>query len=118
MSQSYAVGMDLGTCRSAVGVFLHQQVEIIPFENGERTMPSQVAFTSEERLVGDAAVHRSTTHPQQTIFDVKRLMGRRMDDPSLAPLIANWPFTVASDADHRPQIVVEYKGEKRHYSPV
>lgn len=116
-SAKYALGIDLGTSFSVCAVFQNNHVEVIPMDNGERTLPSQVAFTADERLIGDAAKNQSASNPKNTIFEAKRLIGRRFDDPSIQKLMNNWPFTVKSTADNKPCVEVEYKSEIKTYIP-
>lgn len=111
----YSVGIDLGTTTSCISVWKSNQVEVIPNEHGNRTTPSMVAFTEEERLIGDAAKNQGSSNPKNTIFDAKRLIGRKYDDPSIQPLLAHWPFTVSKSADNKPHIDVDYKGERKSY---
>ena len=111
-----AVGIDLGTTYSCVGVFQHGKVEIIANDQGNRTTPSYVAFTDTERLIGDAAKNQVALNPQNTIFDAKRLIGRKFDDPTVKRDMAHWPFKVISDAS-KPKIQVEYKGELKTFNP-
>jgi molecular chaperone DnaK (HSP70) len=83
---------------------------------GNRTTPSYVAFTESERLIGDAAKNQAAMNPRQTVFDAKRLIGRRYDDPDVKKDMLHWPFTVV-DKDGSPFIEVEYLGEKKQFSP-
>ena len=111
-----AVGIDLGTTYSCVGVFRHGQVEIIANDQGQRTTPSYVAFTDTERLVGDAAKNQAAMNPQNTIFDAKRLIGRRFTDSTVQSDVKHWPFTVVSDG-RQSKLQVEYKGESKTLAP-
>uniref|UniRef100_A0A7N6AT76 Heat shock protein family A (Hsp70) member 8b n=1 Tax=Anabas testudineus TaxID=64144 RepID=A0A7N6AT76_ANATE len=116
MSKGPAVGIDLGTTYSCVGVFQHGKVEIIANDQGNRTTPSYVAFTDTERLIGDAAKNQVALNPNNTVFDAKRLIGRRFDDSVVQSDMKHWPFTVINDAS-RPKVKVEYKGETKTFYP-
>ncbi|KAA3672184.1 heat shock 70kDa protein 1/2/6/8 [Paragonimus westermani] len=111
-----AVGIDLGTTYSCVGVFQHGRVEIIANDQGNRTTPSYVAFTDTERLIGDGARNQVAMNPTNTVFDAKRLIGRRFDDASVVSDMKHWPFTVVSDSG-KPKIQVEFKGETKTFAP-
>ncbi|ESW11218.1 hypothetical protein PHAVU_008G011900 [Phaseolus vulgaris] len=116
--KEWAVGIDLGTTYSCVAVWLEEQcrVEIIHNDQGNRTTPSSVAFTDNQRLIGDAAKHQAATNPTNTVFDVKRLIGRRYSDPIIRDDLKLWPFKVIADSDDKPMIAVSYKGQKKHLS--
>ncbi|KAJ8943877.1 hypothetical protein NQ318_019359 [Aromia moschata] len=114
--KSPAIGIDLGTTYSCVGVWQHGKVEIIANDQGNRTTPSYVAFTDTERLVGDAAKNQVAMNPSNTVFDAKRLIGRKFDDPKIQADIKHWPFKVISDHG-KPKIQVDYKGETKTFAP-
>uniref|UniRef100_A0A8C2FU63 Heat shock protein 8 n=1 Tax=Cyprinus carpio TaxID=7962 RepID=A0A8C2FU63_CYPCA len=111
-----AVGIDLGTTYSCVGVFQHGKVEIIANDQGNRTTPSYVAFTDTERLIGDAAKNQVAMNPTNTVFDAKRLIGRRFDDGVVQSDMKHWPFNVIND-NTRPKVQVDYKGETKSFYP-
>jgi len=111
-----AVGIDLGTTYSCVGVFQHGKVEIIANDQGNRTTPSYVAFTDTERLIGDPAKNQVAINPNNTIFDAKRLIGRKFDDPTVQADMKHWPFTVI-DAATKPKLQVEYQNETKTFTP-
>nr|AFK93489.2 HSP70-1 [Cydia pomonella] len=111
-----AVGIDPGTTYSCVGVYQHGNVEIIANDQGNRTTPSYVAFTDTERLIGDAAKNQVALNPNNTVFDAKRLIGRKFDDPKIQADMKHWPFKVVSDCG-KPKIQVEFKGEMKRFAP-
>ncbi|XP_078496917.1 heat shock 70 kDa protein-like [Lissotriton helveticus] len=111
-----AIGIDLGTTYSCVGVFQHGKVAIIANDQGNRTTPSYVAFTDTEMLIGDAAKNQVALNPQNTVFDAKRLIGRKFDDAVVQADMKHWPFKVVSDGG-KPKVQVEYKGEDKTFSP-
>jgi len=116
MAKAPAVGIDLGTTYSCVGVFQHGKVEIIANDQGNRTTPSYVAFTETERLIGDAAKNQVAMNPSNTIFDAKRLIGRKFDDPVIQADMKHWPFEVRN-FESKPKIEVTYKDEKKTFFP-
>lgn len=116
-SEGKAIGIDLGTTYSCVGVWHHDRVEIIPNDQGNRTTPSYVAFTDTERLIGDAAKNQVAMNPQNTVFDAKRLIGRRFSDAPVQNDMKLWPFKVLPGPGDKPMIEVSYKGEKKQFSP-
>ncbi|KAL9369939.1 hypothetical protein Peur_041138 [Populus x canadensis] len=115
-TEGKAIGIDLGTTYSCVGVWQNDRVEIIANDQGNRTTPSYVAFTDTERLIGDAAKNQVAMNPQNTVFDAKRLIGRRFSDPSVQSDMKHWPFKVVPGPADKPMIVVQYKGEEKRFS--
>ncbi|KAF7719231.1 Heat shock protein 70 [Penicillium ucsense] len=111
-----AVGIDLGTTYSCVGVFRDDRIEIIANDQGNRTTPSFVAFTDTERLIGDAAKNQVAMNPHNTVFDAKRLIGRRFEDAEVQADMKHWPFKVVEKAT-KPIIEVEFKGENKQFTP-
>jgi len=111
-----SIGIDLGTTYSCVGVFQHGKVEIIANDQGNRTTPSYVAFTDTERLIGDAAKNQVAMNPFNTVFDAKRLIGRRFEDACVQSDMKHWPFKVVSDGG-KPKIQVDYKCESKTFTP-
>ncbi|KAJ3753171.1 heat shock protein 70 family [Lentinula raphanica] len=110
------IGIDLGTTYSCVGVQRGGRVEIIANDQGHRITPSWVSFTDEERLIGDSAKNAYASNPSNTVFDAKRLIGRKMDDPDIVRDIKHWPFEVREKGG-KPVISVTHKGEKRDFTP-
>lgn len=110
------IGIDLGTTYSCVGVMQNGQVEIIANDQGNRITPSYVAFTAEERLIGDAAKNQAAMNPVNTIFDVKRLIGRKFSDTTVQRDKKLLPFKIVADGD-KPMISVDIKGEEKSFSP-
>ncbi|KAJ3007323.1 70-kilodalton heat shock protein [Thoreauomyces humboldtii] len=113
---SKAVGIDLGTTYSCVGVWQNDRVEIIANDQGNRTTPSYVGFTDTERLIGDAAKNQVAMNPINTVFDAKRLIGRRFADNEVQSDMKHWPFKVI-DKGGKPIIQIEFKGETKTFTP-
>ena len=111
---SAAIGIDLGTTYSCVGVFQHGKVEIIANDQGNRTTPSYVGFNDTERLIGDSAKNQVAMNPCNTVFDAKRLIGRKFEDPVIKSDMKHWSFNVVK-RDEKPKIQVEYKGETKEF---
>jgi len=111
-----AVGIDLGTTYSCVGVWQHDRVEIIANDQGNRTTPSYVAFTDSERLIGDAAKNQVAMNPTNTVFDAKRLIGRKFSDPQVQGDIKEWSFGVISGEAEKPMIQVNFHGETKQFA--
>jgi heat shock 70kDa protein 1/2/6/8 len=111
-----SIGIDLGTTYCCVGVWQNDRVEIIANDQGNRTTPSYVSFTDSERIVGDAAKSNAAANAQNTVFDVKRLIGRKFRDPVVQSDMKHWPFTVLEGPNGKPMIQVTYKGEVKQFS--
>ncbi|XP_052135714.1 heat shock cognate 70 kDa protein-like [Oryza glaberrima] len=114
-----AVGIDLGTTYSCVAVWRHDRGEVIANDQGNRLTPSCVAFAADddESFVGDAAFNQAALNPTNTIFEVKRLIGRRFSDDSVQKDIKLWPFKVVAGQEDRPMIVVRHGGKERQFMP-
>lgn len=117
MSKDIAIGIDLGTTYSCVAVWQGDRVEIIANDQGNRTTPSYVAFNESERLIGDAAKNQAAMNPRNTVYDAKRLIGRKIDDEVVQKDMKLWPFAVVADADKKPKIQVDYKGKTESFHP-
>jgi len=112
------IGIDLGTTTSCVAVWIGDRVEVIPdHQTGSRIIPSYVSFTDEEKLVGDASKNVSTMYPKSTLYDIKRLIGRKYDDSHVQADKKLWSFNVKPDDNNKPVINVDYKGETKNFYP-
>ena len=113
-----AAGFDIGTTTSCAAVWLNDRVEIIPDgQTGSRIIPSYVSFSDEEKLVGDAAKNQSTMNPKNTVYDAKRLIGRKFNDAVVQEDIKLWSFNVTGDNNNKPLINVKYKNEDKQFHP-
>lgn len=110
------IGIDLGTTYSCVGVLKNDQIEIIANDQGNRTTPSYVAFTDTERLIGESAKNQATRNHRNTIYDIKRLIGRKMSESGVKSDLKRLPYAVV-DVDDKPKIEVTFKGEKVQFVP-
>merc|ERR1711871_1656275 len=110
------IGIDLGTTYSCVGVYKNGRVEIIPNDQGNRITPSYVAFDGDERFIGDSAKNQAAINPTNTVFDIKRLIGRRFSEDRVQKDIKLLPFDIKSK-DGKPYVEVEVKGERKMYAP-
>ena len=114
---SLAVGIDLGTTYSCVGVYRNEKVDIISNDQGLRTTPSYVAFTNKERLIGNSAKNQIAKNVENTVYDAKRLIGRKFNDQTVQKDMKLWPFKVVSGLDDKPMIVVNYLGKEEKFHP-
>lgn len=112
-----SIGIDLGTTYSCVGVWQNDRVEIIANDQGNRTTPSYVAFTDSERLIGDAAKNQVAINPANTVFDAKRLIGRRFSDSSVQSDMKHFSYKVIEKDGDKPFCRVMYKGEQKDFAP-
>ena len=111
-----AIGIDLGTTYSCVGIFQNDRVEIIANDQGNRTTPSYVSFTDTERLIGDAAKNIVAVNPSNTVYDAKRMIGRKYDDEALQSDLKHFSYDVI-DSNNNPLIEVSYKNETKNFTP-
>ena len=111
-----AIGIDLGTTYSCVGIWKNDRVEIISNDQGNRTTPSYVAFNENERLIGDAAKNQASMNPTNTIYDAKRLIGRKYNDSVVQEDMKTWPYKVVN-SDGKPKFEVDYMGEQKQFYP-
>jgi L1 cell adhesion molecule like protein len=113
-----AAGFDIGTTTSCAAIWVNDRVEIIPdTQTGSRIIPSYVSFSDAEKLVGDPAKNQSTMNPKNTVYDTKRLIGRKYTDDVVQKDIKLWSFAVSSDKDNKPLINVKYKNEDKTFHP-
>ncbi len=113
---STAIGIDLGTTYSCVGIYQNGKVEIIANDQGNRTTPSYVGFTENERLIGDAAKAMAALNPSNTIYDVKRLIGRDFNDKEVQEDLKSLPYKIVNSGG-KPKVEVEFKGEIKQFTP-
>jgi L1 cell adhesion molecule like protein len=116
-SDNIVIGIDLGTTTSCVSVWQNNRVEVIANDQGNRITPSYVAFTDNERFIGDAAKNQAAMNPINTIHDAKRLIGRRFSDKIVQDDMKLWAFNVVNDGNDKPLIEVEYKNEAKRFRP-
>ena len=110
------IGIDLGTTYSCVGVWQNDHVEIIANDQGNRTTPSYVSFTADERLIGEASKSSIASNPKNTVFDAKRLIGQKFNDPTTQSDMKHFTYDVI-DKDNKPYIQVEFRNETKVFSP-
>jgi L1 cell adhesion molecule like protein len=111
-----AIGIDLGTTYSCVGVWQNDHVEIIANDQGNRTTPSYVSFTAEERLIGEASKSSAASNPNNTVFDAKRLIGQKYDDKKVQEDLKHLSYNVVNK-ENKPFIEVEFRGETKTFAP-
>ena len=110
-----AIGVDLGTTYSCVAVYQNDRPEVIANDVGSRTTPSYVSFSNDQRLIGDAAKNMCAMNPENTIFDAKRMIGRKYND--IKDQLKHWPFKVVNGPDQKPLVEVKFNGEDKQFSP-
>ena len=115
--KKYCIGIDLGTTFSCVGVWKNGKPEIIDNEFGERFVPSYIGFSNTERIIGKQAKNQVSTNPKNTIYDIKRLIGRKFSDPVIQDDIKHYSFDVISQSEDKPYVQVKYKNELKTFSP-
>ena len=111
-----SIGIDLGTTFSCVGIYRNGMVEVIANDQGNRTTPSFVSFTSEERLIGDAAKSSASSNPKNTVYDAKRMIGRNFNDSAIQEEIKHFSYNVVNK-NNKPVIEVDYRNEKKQFTP-
>ena len=111
-----AIGIDLGTTYSCVGIWQNDRVEIISNDQGNRTTPSYVSFNDKERLIGDSAKNQASMNPKNTLYDAKRLIGRKFNDEVVQNDIKTWPFKVI-EKNEKPLFEVSYMDEEKTFHP-
>ncbi|CAD8196274.1 unnamed protein product [Paramecium pentaurelia] len=117
MTSNYSIGIDLGTTNSCVGVWMNDKAEIIYNQLGNRQTPTCVAFTNQGSLIGETALHQKYQNPQHTIFDIKKLIGRRYSDQNFFNLIKDYPFKIEAGFNDQPIIVIENPENVQKYFP-
>ena len=117
MKMTTAIGIDLGTTYSCVGFWTNDRAEIIANDQGNRTTPSFVAFTDQERLIGDGAKNQAAMNPTNTIFDAKRLIGKNFSDPAVQSDMKYFSYEVTKDSNDKPLIKATYKNENKTFTP-
>ncbi|KAK4267797.1 hypothetical protein QN277_024531 [Acacia crassicarpa] len=109
------IGIDYGTTNCLMAVWQNNLVEVIPNEQGQISTSSYVAFTDTEILIGDDAKNQAFANPENTVFDVKRLIGRPFSHPSVQRNLKHWPFMIVSGPGDKPMIAVQDKGKEEGY---
>ena len=114
---NYSIGIDLGTTYSCAGIWRNGKIEIIPNQIGKRTTPSVVSFFQEKRLIGEAGKKQITKNYKNTVYDIKRLIGRNFNDKEVQEDMKLWPFKVENGTNDKPIIIVDYNNEKKKFYP-
>jgi heat shock 70kDa protein 1/2/6/8 len=117
MADDIAIGIDIGTTFSCIGIFQNDRVEIIANDQGNRTTPSYVAFTEEERLIGDSAKNQASANPKNTVYDAKRLIGRKFSEAAVQDNLKHFSFNVKAGPNDKPMIEVDFKKETKTFAP-
>jgi len=117
MTNSPCIGIDLGTTYSCVAVWQNNAAEVIANDQGSRTTPSYVAFTDNERIIGNGAKSQSVQNYENTVFDAKRLIGRTFTDSTVQSDVKHFPYKVVADKNNKPVIQVKYKHELKTFQP-
>jgi molecular chaperone DnaK (HSP70) len=115
--EDIALGIDLGTTYSCFGLYINGKVEIISNEHGNRTIPSYVSFTDEERYIGEIAKNMVSHNPKNTVYDVKRLIGRKYSDESVQKDMKHYTYDLVSDDNNKPLIKIKYLDEEQTFCP-
>jgi len=117
-NEDIAAGFDIGTTTSCAAIWINDRVEIIPdTQTGSRIIPSYVSFSEDEKLVGESAKNQSTMNPKNTVYETKRLIGRKFSDPVVQDDLKLWSFSVEGDKNDKPLIQVKYKNENKSFHP-
>jgi len=117
-NEDIAAGFDIGTTTSCAAIWINDRVEIIPdTQTGSRIIPSYVSFSEDEKLVGESAKNQSTMNPKNTVYETKRLIGRKFSDQVVQDDLKLWSFSVDGDKNDKPLIQVKYKNENKSFHP-
>ncbi|KAH0786389.1 heat shock cognate 70 kDa protein-like [Histomonas meleagridis] len=112
------IGIDLGTTYCSVGIFKNKSIDIINDHNGSHSVPSYVTFTNDEIIAGQTAKDQAVFYPKSAVYDSKRMLGLKFDDPVIQNDMKLWPFKVIRGPDNSPMVQVSFKGKEETYSPV
>ncbi len=112
-----ALGIDLDTAKSAAVWLKRNQPEVMLSETSARSIPSYAAFTTEKRLVGEEALAQARENPMNTIYKVKHLIGKTMDDATVKQYMKKWPFKVRPDGKGKPRVLITHKNKEEAFYP-